>query len=65
MAAVSQYYTERPLIIDVPLLDSHWLKQVEMLGFAYQRSFTRMYLGDSKLPGLKELQYAIAGPEIG
>lgn len=55
----------KPVIIDVPDEQKAFRSFVEGLGFEIQRPFIRMYLGTHRFRGLPEMQYAIAGPEIG
>lgn len=54
-----------PVIIDVPHADEEWMGWLISLGFAEQRTFTRMYRGDNQVAGIYEKQFAIAGPEFG
>lgn len=54
-----------PVIIDVPHADEEWIQWLTSLGFAVQRTFTRMYRGDNQVAGIYEKQFAIAGPEFG
>lgn len=54
-----------PVIIDVPHADNEWMHWLISLGFAEQRTFTRMYRGDNYLAGVYKKQFAIAGPEFG
>jgi len=55
----------RPVIIDIPDDQKVFRKSVIDIGFTIQRPFIRMFLGEHPYPGKPELQYAIAGPEIG
>jgi len=55
----------RPIIIDIPDDQKIFRGAVEGIGFTIQRPFIRMYLGKHPNPGRPELQFAIAGPEIG
>lgn len=55
----------RPVIIDIPDDQKTFQKSVTDLGFTIQRPFIRMFLGKHPYPGKPELQFAIAGPEIG
>jgi len=56
---------QRPVIVDAASAQSTWVAFLRGLGFAVQRPFTRMVLGDVGPSGMPERQYAIAGPEIG
>ncbi len=52
-------------IVDVPCRHGqlrNWLKEI---GFADQRPFTRMFLGENRFPGNPENLFAIFGPEFG
>jgi GNAT superfamily N-acetyltransferase len=52
-------------IVDVPCRHGqlrNWLKEI---GFADQRPFTRMVLGENRFPGNPENLFAIFGPEFG
>lgn len=55
----------KPVVIDVPDAQKQFRSFVEKLGFEVQRPFIRMYLGTHGFRGKPELQYTIAGPEIG
>jgi len=55
----------RPVIIDIPDDQKAFRKSVTDIGFEIQRPFIRMFLGKHPYPGKPELQFAIAGPEIG
>ena len=55
----------RPIIIDIPDDQKIFREAVKDIGFTIQRPFIRMYLGKHPNPGRPELQFAIAGPEIG
>jgi hypothetical protein len=56
---------DRRFVIDVPDDRPDWLDALAAQGFATQRPFTRMYLGDTKRPGRPEQLLAIFGPEFG
>lgn len=56
---------QKPVIVDVFTDNKQWLEVITSLGFNMQRPFTRMYLGKLDYPGKTNLQYAIAGPELG
>ncbi len=55
------------LSVVVDVLDSkkELISWLESLGFAVQRPFTRMFLGENLFPGLAEKQFLICGPEYG
>ncbi len=53
------------VIIDAPHHSSTWLDWLQDNGFAEQRPFMRMFIGDNKWPGKPEEQFAILGPEFG
>lgn len=55
---------QRALIMDVPL-QSDWYAWLLQQGFAVQRLFTRMCLGDQRKADDSLAQYAIAGPALG
>jgi GNAT superfamily N-acetyltransferase len=55
---------DRRFVIDVPDDRPEWIESLVALGFATQRPFTRMYLGDARPPGRPALQLAIFGPEF-
>lgn len=55
----------RPVILDVLQFDMEWINWVTSIGFAEQRSLTRMYRGSNRFPGIPEKQFAILGPEFG
>lgn len=58
-------YAGKPVLLDI-LQDKNNLKELLLsLGFAVQRSFTRMYLKENPFPGSIENQFLIAGPELG
>jgi hypothetical protein len=65
LVAVMHNICRRPLILDVPLINLTWIKQLTALGFTQLRGYTRMSLGSRSTFGHPEKQYAIAGPEIG
>ncbi len=54
-----------PAIVDIFSGQAPWLATLQAMGFRTQRPFTRMFLGSLKHPGQPDLQYAIAGPELG
>ena len=56
---------DKSVILDIPDDQKNFRTFVENFGFSIQRPFIRMYLGDHPYRGKPELQYAIAGPEIG
>lgn len=53
------------VIVDAMQFDDEWMAWLSSIGFAEQRSFTRMYRGTNKFPGAPEKQFAILGPEFG
>jgi GNAT superfamily N-acetyltransferase len=63
-ALVAHALSDRPAVIDVPLLDSASLTTLNSLGFVEERRFTRMFLRGHLHPGDPARQYAIAGPEF-
>jgi len=58
-------HAERPFILDVPHHSAEWLAWIREIGFAEQRPFVRMYLGENRYPGLPEQLFAVTGPEFG
>jgi hypothetical protein len=54
----------RPVIVDARAEPS-WTTALEGAGFAAQRPFTRMYLGDARPIARPALEFAIRGPEMG
>ncbi len=57
--------TRGRVFIDVPVRASTLVRRLEQLGFARQRSFARMTLGDGKLLTADLRMFALAGPEFG
>ncbi|QHT67273.1 GNAT family N-acetyltransferase [Rhodocytophaga rosea] len=55
----------KPVIVDVYAWQQSWLDELQNLGFVRQRPFIRMHLGALPEAGNINLQYAIAGPELG
>lgn len=55
----------RPVLLDSPVRSAEWLHLLDGLGFSVQRPFTRMARGPNRFPGKADLQWAIAGPEVG
>lgn len=55
----------RPVIVDTFVQQHEWIQVLESLGFAQQRTFTRMVLGEHRYPGQPDKQFATAGPEVG
>jgi len=53
------------LAVDVPRLAPGWIAWLESAGFRVERSFLRMYRGQTHRPPLDARQFAIAGPEFG
>lgn len=65
LTAVRAPLESRDTVIDTFADKPDWIEHLEKQGFTRQRSFTRMCLGKLYHPGIKEKQFAIAGPEIG
>jgi len=57
--------TPEPIFIDVPEARPTLHRKLRELGFARQRGFTRMALGEDAPQGLPAFIHAIAGPEYG
>lgn len=55
----------KPHLIDVPEHSTAWLDWLHLIGFLKERSFTRMFRGESKYPGDPKRVFAAAGPELG
>jgi GNAT superfamily N-acetyltransferase len=55
----------RPFFLDAPRDPRPWGDALSALGFAPQRSFTRMYRGDGAEPGRPSEVFAVMGPEFG
>jgi predicted N-acetyltransferase YhbS len=55
---------DRRVYLDAPD-DAEWRSDLQQLGFAEQRPFTRMYRGGAGPPGQREPVFAIVGPEFG
>jgi GNAT superfamily N-acetyltransferase len=56
---------QKDVIVDVPIEHEGWMRYLIELGFAEQRPFIRMCLGELRYLGRPERQFAIAGPEVG
>jgi ribosomal protein S18 acetylase RimI-like enzyme len=56
---------DRSIVLDATTGSAPWLRLLDSLGFAVERSFTRMYRGPNRSPGREGLVWAIAGPEVG
>jgi GNAT superfamily N-acetyltransferase len=56
---------DKAVIVDAFAANPDWLAFLESLGFAVQRPLIRMHLGPITHSGNPEVQYAIAGPELG
>ncbi len=56
---------QQPVVVDVMDSKKELISWLESLGFAIQRPFTRMFLGENLFPGLAEKQFLICGPEYG
>lgn len=54
-----------PVILDIFEEHSSWVEELKSLGFTVQRPFIRMYLGEFNDTANLDMQYAIAGPELG
>ena len=65
VSAVLAKCSGKSAIIDAPHGSRAWQTWLEKNGFAEQRPFMRMFLGDNKWPGRPEQQFAILGPEFG
>ncbi|MGK2864275.1 MAG: GNAT family N-acetyltransferase [Chitinophagaceae bacterium] len=65
LATVLSNCIGQPVILDATQFDHEWINYLHSIGFSEQRSFTRMYRGSNKFPGLSEKQFAILGPEFG
>jgi GNAT superfamily N-acetyltransferase len=65
LTAVIAPLESRDIVIDTFADKTDWIEHLEKQGFTRQRSFTRMCLGKLYHPGIKEKQFAIAGPEVG
>lgn len=63
--SVLKLKSQQPVVVDVMDSKKYMLTWLESLGFAVQRPFTRMYLGENLFPGLTEKQFLICGPEYG
>jgi predicted N-acetyltransferase YhbS len=55
---------DRRVYLDAPDR-AEWRSDLQQLGFAEQRPFTRMFRGDAGPPGQREPVFAIVGPEFG
>jgi GNAT superfamily N-acetyltransferase len=53
------------LAVDIPRLAPEWIAWLESAGFRVERSFLRMFRGQTPPPCLAALLFAIAGPEFG
>ena len=52
------------MVLDVPCTQERFLHWLAGMGFAQQRSFTRMFLEGGRASGNLQ-QFAISGPELG
>jgi len=50
---------------DIPDENAAAVAWARQHGFMPQRNLTRMYLGENRTPGQPQMQFAIAGPEVG
>lgn len=55
----------QPIFWDIPDANACAVELAQRLGFAPQRTLTRMFLGENKWPGDPQKIFALAGPEIG
>jgi GNAT superfamily N-acetyltransferase len=55
----------RTLVVDAPQLVPEWMRWLESVGFEMERPFLRMRRGESRVFGMPERQFGIAGPEFG
>jgi ribosomal protein S18 acetylase RimI-like enzyme len=53
------------VMLDVPSTQERFLHWLSEMGFADQRSFTRMFLGRGRASGTRGQQFVISGPELG
>lgn len=51
--------------LDIFPQKSEWNDWLRSIGFSERRSFTRMYRGNNRFPGIIQKQFAITGPEFG
>jgi GNAT superfamily N-acetyltransferase len=65
VSAALKNCADKPTILDVPHYDESWRPWLQTVGFSELRTFTRMYKGNNRWPGIPENQYAILGPEFG
>jgi GNAT superfamily N-acetyltransferase len=65
LAAVIDPLVSKDVVIDVFTDKPAWISLLENFGFTRERSFIRMCLGHLHHPGIMEMQFAIAGPEVG
>lgn len=57
--------SSQPIVLDTMHFNKEWVKWLNLIGFAEQRPFTRMFKGANKYPGIPEKQFATLGPEFG
>jgi GNAT superfamily N-acetyltransferase len=55
----------KKFILDAAHYDGEWMQWLTSIGFQEQRPFVRMFRGENFVPGLREQQFAILGPEFG
>jgi GNAT superfamily N-acetyltransferase len=54
-----------PVVVDVPADKTELINLLHLEGFETQRHFVRMFLETNPLPGRREHQFLICGPEFG
>jgi len=54
-----------PVIVDIPVVNSHIVGLLEEYGFERKRTLNRMYRGDNLYPGQPEQIFCLAGFEFG
>ena len=65
MRALLERAQGSPVYLNIPDQNVAAVNFIEQAGFARQRPFVRMFLGDNPNPGAPLLQYSIAEPAIG
>ncbi len=58
-------WKDYPVTIDTFTHNSEWITYLQQLGFNSRRTLYRMYLGESEPMGIRDHQFALAGPEYG
>jgi len=51
--------------LDTPRDAPEWIGWLQLAGFTVERPFLRMCRGETLSPGLRGMQFGIAGPEFG